>query len=465
MSALQVLVILRARIWLVLTALIVTVSAGLAVALLMPKKYTASAAILIDLKSADPVSAIIDRGALPPPSLLAAQIDIAKSERVAQKVVRALNLDKDPAIKEVWKTATREKGELEAWIAANMQKKLAIKPSPGGAIVSMEYSAEDPVFAAAAANAFAQALIEINIELKVDQARQYSQWFGEQRQFLRENLEKARARLFEYQRESGIIARSESLDAETLKLQDLSTRLTLVQTQTADALSKQRSGSAGGALPEVAQHPLIAALKADIVRQEAKLDELGSNLGMNHPQYQRAAAELATLKRRLDIETQNIVSGFSAMRNIGKGNEAELKTAIEAQQRKVLRLQNARDQLALLQRDVEAAQASYDAVNKRFAQISLESQANQSNVSVFSAAVPPTSPSGPGLLRIMLVAIFLGAVLGGGAAVGLEMLDPRVRSADDLAEMLQVSVLGEIPHVEHPGQSVLPRRAPTLRLT
>ena len=42
------------------------------------------------------------------------------------------------------------------------------------------------------------------------------------------------------------------------------------------------------------------------------------------------------------------------------------------------------------------------------------------------------------------ISLFLGIVLGVGAALGLEMLDRRIRSADDLAEMLQLPVLSVI---------------------
>ena len=464
MTALQILLILRARFWLVLIALVVAVGIGLAVSLLLPKRYTASTSVLVDIRSPDPVSAIIDRGTILSPNLLIAQIDIIKSDRVARKVVTELKLGENPADKEAWTKATGGRGSLDAWLAAAMQQKLSAKPSVGGTIIAIEYEADDPGLAAAMANAFAHALIETNIELKVDQARQYSRWFGEQSQLLRENLERAQSRLSGFQQEKGIIARDEKLDSETTKLEQLQARLTIVETQTAETASKQRSGSAGDTLPEVAQNPLIGALKADIVRQELKLDEFASTLGGNHPQVQRAVAELATLKRRLDIETQNIMSGFSAMRIFGRGNEADLKAAIEAQQKKVLLLKGGRDQLAVLQRDVDAAQTSYDAVNKRFAQISLESQANQTNVSVLTAAFPPTAPSSPGFLRIMLVAVVLGAVLGAGAAVGLEMLDRRVRSADDLVEMLQFPVLGVIPDGTNPRRLAVSSRVAMLEL-
>lgn len=464
MTALQLLLALRARLWLLALVLVATASAGFALTQVLSKRYTASAVVLVDVRSPDPVASIIDRGTTPAPSLLAAQVDIARSARVARKVVAALKLAEDPAVKEEWARATGGQGSLEEWLVSVMRERMSVKPSVSGAVVAVEYEAKDPTFAAAAANAFALAWIETNVDMKVDQARQYTAWFKEQSETLRDSLEKARARLSDFQREKGITARDERLDAETIKLQDLSARLTIVQTQTADAVGKQRSGSAGDTLPEVAQNPLIVALKADVVRQEARLDELAGNLGRNHPQYQSAAAELAALKRRIDAETQRLVGGFSAMRVSGRGSEAELRAAIEAQQKRVMQLKGARDQLAALQRDVDAAQASYDAVDRRFSQLSLESQAKQSNVSVFSTAIPPTTPSSPNFVRIMLGAILLGALLGAGAAVGLEMLDPRVRSPEEVVAMLQFPVLGVIPHVDKPRQLTPPPRLAALKL-
>ena len=462
MTALQVLQIIRARIWLVLFSLVITVGIGLAVSLSLPKKFTASTSVLVDVRSPDPVSSIIDRGTVLPPHLLATQIDIIKSDRVARKVVTELKLGEDTAAREAWSRATGGKGRLDIWLAALMQKKLSVKSSVGGTIISIEYEADDPDLAARMANAFANAFIETNIELRVDQARQYSRWFAEQSQLLRENLEKSQARLSAFQQEKGIVARDERLDSEMSRLQELSTRLTAVQALNAEVVGKQRSGGTGESLPEVALNPLISTLRADIVRQEAKLQELASVLGRNHPQYQRAEAELDTLKQRLDIETRKIVSGLSAIRAVGKGSEAELRATIAAQEKKVLMMKGGRDQLAVLQRDVDAAQTAYDAVNKRFAQITLESQANHTNASVLTSAFPPIAPSSPDRIRIMLVALILGIALGCGAAVGLEMLDRRVRSVDDVMEMLQLPVLGAIPYVRASRRLADPRQRPLL---
>jgi chain length determinant protein EpsF len=257
-------------------------------------------------------------------------------------------------------------------------------------------------------------------------------------------VEKAQAKLSEYQQKHGIVASEERLDNETAKFNELSAQLTVVQGQTSDAQSKQKSGSASDTLPEVVQNLLIQNLKADIAQKEAKLQELAVNLGKNHPQYQRAESEIASLKQKLETETRHITSGFSTSRNVGKEKETELKAAIEAQKRKVLDLKKERDQLTVLQRDVDASQKAYDAVTQRFNQSSLESQSTQTNVSVLTSASDPIKPSFPKIGLNSLIAVVLGTLLGVVAALVFEIFDRRIRSAEDLAEMLQLPVLGVI---------------------
>jgi succinoglycan biosynthesis transport protein ExoP len=48
-------------------------------------------------------------------------------------------------------------------------------------------------------------------------------------------------------------------------------------------------------------------------------------------------------------------------------------------------------------------------------------------------------------VRLMLMAVVFGALAGLATALGLEMLDRRVRSADDVTQMLQLPVLTVVP--------------------
>ncbi len=454
MNPLQILRTLRAHYLVALIVFVIAIAIGVTVSMLMPKRYTTTTTLVFDVKSPDPVM-----GQLLPltPGFVATQSEIIKSDRVAQRVVKILKLDENPTLKRQWTEATDGKGNAAVWVAELLQKGLQVTPASGGStIINVSYSAGDPAFAAIIANTFTQVYIDTNIELRVDPARQAARWFGDQGKSAREALETAQAKLSEFQQQKGIVVRDEQVDTEMAKLRDLSSQLTILQNQTGDAVSKQSSSNSN--LPEVMQSPVVQTLRSEIARQEAKLQEVGANLGKNHPQYQRMQSEIAALKVQLEAETKTVINSFTTSGNVGRNREAALLAAIAAQKKKILQLRTERDQLAVLQRDVDAAQAAYDGVTKRFNQTNLESQITQTNVSVLNPAVEPTEPSSPNFKKNIGITFVLGLLLAGGAAFLIEFLDRRVRSADDLANMLQLPVLAVIKRPKKPGRLRLFRR-------
>ncbi|MDB5809257.1 MAG: epsF [Betaproteobacteria bacterium] len=418
---------------------LLTTAIVMVVAELLPKKYTATTTVLVDVKSPDPVVAMFQ------PANLATQVDIINSERTAQRVVRMLGLAEAPGVRDQWMSATGGKGTPELWLAGLLLRGLGVGPSRDSNMVYIAYTGSDPAFAAAVANGFAQAYIDVSIELKVDPARQYARWFGDQGKTLRDNLEKAQNRLFQFQQEKGLIARDERMDAESARLQELSSQLVRVQEEINDARSKQRSGANGDRLPEVMRDAVVGGLRTEIGRQEAKLQEAGLNLGKNHPQYQRMQSELAALRQKLATETQRVTSSFAAMTAVGTERESKLRAAIDEQKKRLLEIRNERDQLAVLQRDLDVARNADEAVTKRYTETELASRANQSNISVLTPAAAPIEPSFPKPMQKMaLIAVGLGLLVAFGTAALLEMLNRRVRSVTDLATVLPLPVLGVI---------------------
>jgi chain length determinant protein EpsF len=454
----QFLLILRARHRIVIAILLLTVTVTLIVSLLLPKQYSASTAVLIDVKSPDPVAGMVIPG-LASPAYMATQVDIINSNRVAQQVVEMLHMDKSQTIREQWLEATDGEGDLTVWLVELLKKKLDVRPSRESNIITIGYSGVDPAFTAAMANAFAQAYIDVNLELKVDPARQYAKWFEGQTKLVREKLEEAQKALSAYQQRTGIVATDERLDHEVAKLNELSTQLTIVQAQTSDSNSKRKSAENPETLAEVMQNPLINALKTDIARLDAKLQESSINLGRNHPQTKRAQSELAALRNRLASETRHVHSSLGTSYQVGKNKEKELLEAMEAQKKRVLELNRERDEINVLRRDVEAAQRSFEAVSQRSAQTRLESHSMQTNISPLTPASVPTEHSRPRILLNVFISIFLGALLGIVVALVLELVNRRVRSAEDLFEVIDLPVLATIPSAVLPSPSArLPSR-------
>lgn len=437
----QFLLILRARYRVALTIIALAVLAALAVSLVLPKKYVAQTAVLVDVRSPDPVAGAVMPG-LVAPSYMATQVDIIGGDRVAQRVIKMLKLDENPGTRERWLEATEGRGTMEAWIVDSLQKRLDVHPARESNVINITYKGSDPDSAAQIANAFAQAYLDINLALKTEPARIYAEWFDEQTKASRAKLEVAQARLSDFQQKAGIVSSDERVDYETTKLSEISSQLTVVQGQTTDSQSKRNSR--GDTVAEVMQSPLINGLKADIARLEAKVQETSVNLGANHPLRQRAESELASLKSRLASESGRISASIDTAYRVGKDREAELQAAVGAQRARVLMLNKQRDELNVYRRDVEAAQRAYEAVSQSASQTRLQSLTNQTNVVRLNTATAPANPSSPKLLFNLLIAAFGGTLLGVACALLLELANRRVRSTEDLAQMLDLPVLASI---------------------
>jgi len=463
MSPLQFFYALRARYKIALAAVVFTVAVAVVGSKFAPKQYIAETSVMVDIRSPDPVSSVL-LPAMRVPASLGTQVDIIMSDLVARKVVKLLQIDQRPAAKDRWLQVTGGKGKIEDWIANILQKNVKVAPSRDSNLINISYRGTDPVFVAAIANAYAQAYIEASIELRVEPARQYARWFGDQAKVQRENLEKAQNVLSEFQRKNGIVGSGENLDFETVKLSDLSAKLVAAQAETADTRSKQRAGVLAS-LPEVQQNPVISRLRADIAILDGRLKDAAGNLGSQHPVYQRMQSELAELKSRLESETQLVASGFSSSTSVGMSRQAELQAAIEAQKRKILNLKGRYDELTVLVGDVERAKRAYEAVISRYNQTTLESQATQTNISVLTPALEPIEPVFPKPLVLTVgLALVAGILFSAALVFALEMLDHRVRSTQDLADMLQLPVLGVITRTKRPARLAFRSDRPALTL-
>jgi chain length determinant protein EpsF len=444
MTLQQFLLILRARYKIILFILLVTVSTTVVVSLLMPKQYTATTAIVLDVRSPDPVSGILLPG-LASSGYMATQIDIINSSRVAQRVVKILRMDESPAIQNQWKNATDGKGDINNWLGELLQKKLEVKPSRESNVINIKFNGTDPSFVASVANTFAPAYIDVSLDLRVEPARQQATWFDGQTAILRENLEKAQQALSDHQQRSGIVASNDRLDHETAKLNEISSQITTVQANTSDSSSKRKSLGNSETLTEVMQNPLISSIKLDITRLDAALQESSVNLGKNHPQTQRMESQLASLRSKLASEIRHIGNSIGTSYQVGKHREGELLESLEVQKKHVLDLTKQHDAISVLKRDVELAQRAFEATSLRSMQVRLESQAVQTNIAVLNPAAVPTESSSPRVVLNLMISIFLGILLSVGVALVLEFINRRVYSAEDLFGALDLPVLAIIP--------------------
>jgi succinoglycan biosynthesis transport protein ExoP len=430
MSLLQFFSILRARRGVAGLILLATLALAAVWVLTRQANFTARAPVLVDVRT-DPTNVTPLQGMVAP-SFITTQIDIVKSDRVAERVVKMLPPDQAP-LKGLLEEAQKE-SHPPAWVAHMVRQRLEVKPARESNIINIAWTGRTPAEAARVANAFAQAYLETSLEIRTDPAKKYADWFDEQVKASREKLEKAQARLSEFQQKSGILSSEERGDFETARLTELSQQL----------MNAQGRGRSGPAASSDAS-PLVNNLRQDVARMEAKVGEASATMGAAHPAMQKLQSELSAMRSRLAQESSRVGAAGESSAAASRAREREIQNALQEQKNRVLSLNKQRGELSLLQRDVDTAQKAFEAVSASAAQSRLQAMSTQTNVMRLASAVEPLDPTGPTPSQALMVALFAGTLLAVAGALMLELLNRRVRSASDLSSVTQLPILATVP--------------------
>ncbi|ACE83162.1 Wzz/FepE/Etk N-terminal domain-containing protein [Cellvibrio japonicus] len=414
---------------------------ALAYILVTPRTYTSTTELLVDSKAQDPISGQLLSGRTNA-AYLATQADIVRSRKVAAKVIDQLSLHQEPGlIKAAGGAPSRP------WLMGFVREGLVVNPRRDTSILAISFISQDPQLAAKLADGFAQAYIQTNLELRIEPARQISEWYDQQLTALRAALMEKQNALASYQEEHGIVD-NERVDLESAKLAALSSLLTSIQNERLDSESRSTQLSAATRNANSAQaldDPQVQRISTQLVQAQARLAELGSQVGNNHPQYRQAQAEVDTLKRQLNRTLELVNTSLRSSVALSQTREEQLKTELAAQKEQLLQLNRIRNQRNLLRQEVDSAQAAYDAALTRATQTRLESQISQTDIALLNAANLPSRPTAPKTAITLVLALVAGLMLGTGLALCLEWFDRRLRTGDDLTNGLGLPILARLP--------------------
>jgi len=457
MTLRQFLLILRLR-WLLVTFVaLITVSIGTFITLRLPKVFTSQTSLLLDVKS-DPLVATF-MPAIASPAFIATQSHIIRSDRVAASVVKRLGLSHDKDSVARWQQETGGKIPLDIYFSNMLQRGLTVEPAPGTSVLNISFTASDPRFAAIVATAYAQAYIDFSVDLRVEPARQYANWFDQRLKELRNDLEEAKSRLAKTQQASGVVSSDARVDEEITKLNTLQTQLASAVAERTDMAIRARN-SGRDTSPDVQQSTAVQNLKAQVAKLEADFADVKGKYGNGHPQYQQVESQLNLVKQQLATEMRRVSGTSATFTQASEQKVADLRAQVEEQKKRVFNLRAGKDDIDVLVRDVEAAQRAYDAVAQRRTQLNLESQSDQAGARILSAAVEPLAPSKPKTIVNILASLLGGLGLGAALALAIEFLDRRIRSVNDLKTIEGLPVLVVLS--QNPAPSRLGMAAPRL---
>ncbi|NBY16280.1 MAG: chain length determinant protein EpsF, partial [Betaproteobacteria bacterium] len=286
MNPRQLFSIILARWWVIVLTTLIVLGGALGFGLTRKPTYLASTQVLLDLGATNPVSG----PALPAAMMqayLSTQVEILTSQKVALRVVDALGLTDSPETVAAWQKETQGRGAIRQWVADGLLRRLDVRPTRDSSVLSITATAGTAASAASIANAFGQAYVETQIEIRIAPAKQSRVWFAEQVQLLRERLDQTQRRVTDYQRAKGIFSSEERFDVESARLLELSTQMVGLSAQTGEAAKRRQlaveslSRGVASDLPEILQNPLVQQLKANQARLEARQRELSAVYGRN----------------------------------------------------------------------------------------------------------------------------------------------------------------------------------------
>ena len=403
--------VLRSRAPVVLGVAGACITASVAYGILAPDRYEATATLFIESGATD-ASMVGGPGA----SARGNELDLLRSERVAQRVVEDERLAQDPALRTPYlESIDAGRPPIEAlaqYLAARMQA----SAGADGGVVQLSVTLSDPQLAMRVANAYAQAWGEVSLELRAASIRS-----GVER--AHQDLALLRARLGEAQARRGDGTLALSVGARANEQFD---QLSRIAHQLPRPLSVDVAAAAGGAAGW--KRTMSASLTAGDAATEPYDPAKPAR------RYPDALADGASMQ--------------------GADVPGAVKPAAAPAGR-----------AASVDDDIRFAQQSLEHAEERLARISAEGIGAPFPAHLLRAARLPEGSTKPSLGLCLVLGAILGALLGMLAAAVVEMFDRRVRRASDLSQGLGVVVLGKLPAARRAGAAagVLAPRWPALQ--
>jgi polysaccharide chain length determinant protein (PEP-CTERM system associated) len=433
------------------------------------------------------------------------------SPRVTATVIGAAEIDKQERVRAVTqqllsravleRTARLEKldqnGSIDAAVSALRGKISVTVPdslTPGAAANPQQLSAEqkaqldsylisiddeDPELAQRLVNRLAQVFLDENNKSREIRAQDTSQFIeGELRASenrlnaleakLRQTKESFMGRLPEQTNANlaMVSALQRQLESSATMMRGEQDRLSMIDRQV-EAL-EQGADQAVGALHGVAGESAmahVAALRSQLAQAQLMFTD-------KHPEIVRLKDEIANAEKAAALEKTRPAADRLALlqsnpeyRQLTKDREAAKLRIAELQrqqhdataqiaqyQSRVESAPRVEQQMVSVQREYQLERDAYgNLMQKRQAALLNEELQRKQGGEQFAILVPasvPSEPIKPKPIRVMLMAVVAGFVLGGAGAVGREYLDRSVHDARGLRDEFELPVLAEIPKID-----------------
>jgi capsular exopolysaccharide synthesis family protein len=444
-------IILRERVWIALPlALLIAVSYGYWKARVQPM-YQATATMQFE----KPATVVTTQGVMD--ASIHSDFDIntyiqdLQSNKVRQLVVDSLNDDEKqillrPYLKKI------SAGQAPPSVNAGMLGNVIVDKVPTSFLIRITDQNEDPDASALVANAYVLTFMHYLMSSTGDSNEYAVTYLKDRADTLRKESEDAEGKLEKYMREKNLVSLDNSMNlvASTLITvqKDLDeARINQIALNTiAKEIDDYRAARKNLVEIEyIAMHGRVAALRGqleDLERQQAKLAEIYLE---RHPKMIDIAAQIATLRSQLDQEILQAIADLKADLSAAADKVRDLTAQKDAAEKKEFDLLALKSEYNSLVTQSEVAKNNYMSILDRLNQTQTSKNLDNVPLHPLDTAIAPGGPYQPFIPGIVRSSVMIGILVFVGVAIGLSLIDDRIKSAWDVESFIGVNLLGIIP--------------------
>ncbi|WP_165354606.1 Wzz/FepE/Etk N-terminal domain-containing protein [Tropicimonas sp. IMCC6043] len=416
--------------------------------------YTAHAVIALDNRAERNVTSVesVVSGLSASTETVNTEIEVMTSRTLGERLVERLDLMNDPEFNPAVDTSDEPAFNLRKFLRSAMMAVLRIEEEEKVELSEAErfdrvvtrtlnrfevsndswsyvfnvyattYSPEKSVLLA---NTLADLYIEDQLQVKFDATAQATEWLSQRVAELRKDLEASESAAKEFNASIDLI-NAETLDALNRQLKDMRERLQTAQTTLAGARSDQ----------ERLEAAIDSGVRSDIlaVADDPRLSRIASDIETGRAVEDSFAGRLDQLRQGQRLSVERLETQVASLER----SVAEISAQVEKQSRDLVTLEQ-------LQREAEADRLIYESFLVRLRETSIQQGIQTADARVISHAVTPLLPSAPRKSRIILMAGFMGVMLGSVFVVLMELRNRGFRTSPDLERATGHTVLGQIP--------------------
>ncbi len=403
------------------------------------------------------------------------QIEVLRSSRVATAVARAESLmtDQDflnppPSFSQRVRglipfMAGPDSDNVQASlddVVGTLRANVQVDRMGRSSIIRVGYEAATPELAQRIAQAYADALLQDQLNAELEATSAASDWLQQRLAELGENQRNASLAIEAYRQQTGLSVGQDQI-LTTQRIGSLSNQLAEAQAETARlrALSAQLEAVVAAG-PEAASSYVsllsgtqtdpaeIAALRTESAGLTSRIAEVRAGFGDDHPQLLVLGAEKRALDSRIYALLQNLDGQYRTQLSIASQQEAGLRSDIDAEGQSAGLISQEQVRLNELQQRSDALASLYKSYLLRYE----ESVPRQSfpipSIRIVTDALLPEQPSSPRTMVILAAAIIAGGFLGVLLGAINELRERGFRVGSQVRRHLGLRFLGYVPKLQ-----------------